>query len=369
MKIAVLGAGHGGLATAGHLALKGNEVNLFSFYKQEIDAVVEKGGIQLEGEVEGFAEVNLATTAIDEAVGGVDLIMVIMPALAHRNVASLLAGCMEDGQAVLLSPARTGGALEVYGTFRRFQVKKRVLLGECQTFLYATESRGPAHVEIMKIKNRVRAAALPATDTGAFLDRMGRIYPEYAPAVNVLETSINNTGAVVHPAPMLLNTGLLERAAKGEDLRYYRDIITRFVCDSVMEKIDREKSAVAEGFGVPVLDIKQWYRECYDVKGNTLYEVLQNNTYYLGFSAPKHVLGYHHVLDEIPNSLVPISEFASVVGVDTPMTDALVHLASAALGHDYWIEGRTLDKLGLEGLSASEILEFVNEGRRFWEDR
>jgi opine dehydrogenase len=368
MKVAVLGAGHGGLATAGHLSMKGNEVNLFSFYKQEIDAVVEKGGIRLEGDVEGFAKVNRATTAIDEAVRGVDLIMVIMPALAHRTVASLLSGCMEDGQSLLLSPARTGGALEVYATFRRFQFKKRVLLGECQTFLYATESRGPAHVEIMKVKNRVRAAALPATDNGVFMELMGRIYPEYAPAVNVLETSINNTGAVVHPAPMLLNSGLLERAAKGEDLRYYRDIITRFVCDEVMEKIDREKSAIVEAFGVPVLDIKQWYRECYDVKGDTLYEVLQNNTYYQGFSAPKHVLGYHHVLDEIPNSLVPISEFGSVVDVDTPMIDAIVQLASAALGLDYWIEGRTLDKLGLENLSPSEILEFVNKGRRFWEN-
>lgn len=35
MKIAVLGAGHGGLATAGHIASKGHNVNLFSFYKQE----------------------------------------------------------------------------------------------------------------------------------------------------------------------------------------------------------------------------------------------------------------------------------------------------------------------------------------------
>jgi opine dehydrogenase len=368
MKVAVLGGGHGGLATAGHLSLKGNEVNLFSFYKQEIDAVVERGGIQLEGDVKGFTKVNLATTAIDEAIRGVNLIMVIMPALAHRNVASLLAGCMEDDQALLLSPARTGGALEVYSTFRRFQAKKRVLLGECQTFVYATESRGSAHVEIMKIKNRVRAAALPAVDNGPLIDLMSRIYPEYAPAVNVLETSINNTGAVVHPAPMLLNSGLLERASRGEDLRYYKDIITRFVCDEVMEKIDREKSMVVEAFGVPVLDIKQWYQECYDVKGESLYEVLQNNPYYLGFSAPKHVLGYHHVLDEIPNSLVPISEFGSVVGVGTPMIDAIVHLASAALGHDYWMEGRTLDKLGLENMSPSEILEFVNEGTRFWEN-
>ena len=348
--------------------MKGHSVRLFSFYGRELAPVAERGGIKLEGDVKGFATLDLITSRIDEAVAGADLILVNMPALAHKNVASLLTGCLEDGQTVLLTPGRTGGALEVYQMFRRFQLKKKVTLAECQTFLYATESRGPAHVEVMKVKNRVRAAALPATDTDTFMELMGQIYPEYAAATNVLETSINNVGAVVHPAPMLLNSGLLERAARGEDLRYYRDIITKFVCDNVMEKIDHEKSEVARAFGVPVLDARGWYKECYNVEGNSLYEVLQSNEYYLGFSAPKHVLGYHHVLDEVPNSLVPISSFGAVVGVPTPMTDALVGLASAALGHDFWTEGRTVDRLGFDdSASASDILEFVDAGPRFWE--
>ena len=368
MKVAVLGAGHGGLATAGHISLKGNSVHLFSFFKRELDPVLQNGGIKLEGDVEGFAHIDLVTSQIDEAIEGVDLIMVIMPALAQRNVASLLSACVRDGQVVLLSPGRTGGALEVYQTFKRYHLEKQVVLGECQTFLYATESRGPAHVEIMKVKNRVRAAALPATDNGILLDTMRQIYPEYSAAANILETSINNTGAVVHPAPMLLNSGLLERAAKGEDLRYYRDVITQFVCDNVMAKIDREKSEVARAFGVPVLDILDWYKECYGVEGETLYQVLQNNPYYVGFSAPKHVLEYHHVLDEVPNSLVPLVELGDLVGVDMPMCTAIIELGCAALGCDFWAEGRTLRRLGIEDMTSEGLLHFVSEGKHYWED-
>ncbi|MCG6881639.1 MAG: NAD/NADP octopine/nopaline dehydrogenase family protein [Deltaproteobacteria bacterium] len=367
MKVAVLGAGHGGLATAGHISLKGHSVNLFSFYKKEIDPVAERGGIKLEGDVEGFAELNLLTTSMDEAISGVDLIMAILPALAHRNTASLLCGCLEDGQMLLLSPGRTGGALEVYQVFRRYCLEKKVLLGECQTFIYATESRGPAHVEIMKVKNRVRAAALPASGTDKLIQVMKELYPEYAAATNVLETSINNTGAVVHPAPMLLNSGLLERAAKGEDLRYYRDIITRYICDNVMEKIDREKSDIARALDVPVLDIRGWYKECYDIEGEDMYSTLQNNHYYEGFSAPKHILSYHHVLDEIPNSLVPLVCFGDALGVDTVMTEAMINLAGAMLDYDFWTEGRTLDKLGIEDMTREEMLNFVNQGPCFWE--
>jgi opine dehydrogenase len=255
----------------------------------------------------------------------------------------------------------------VYDTFRRSQLKKKVILAECQTLIYATESRGPAHVEIMKVKQKVRASALPASNNDTLMNVISQVYSEYSVAENVLETSINNIGAVVHPAPMLMNSGLLEKAAKGEDLRYYRDVISRFVCENVMEKIDREKSRVAEAFRVPVHTALEWYEECYGVKARTLYDALQNNEYYLGFSAPKHVLAYHHVLDEIPNSLVPIALFGSAVGVSTPMTKAVVDLACAALGYDFWIAGRSLEKLGLEDMTPEQISTFVNEGPDFWE--
>jgi hypothetical protein len=45
-----------------------------------------------------------------------------------------------------------------------------------------------------------------------------------------------------------------------------------------------------------------------------------------------------------------------------------VQLASAALKHDFWSEGRTLDRLGFDSCArAEDILEFVNSGPRFWE--
>jgi opine dehydrogenase len=54
MDIALLGAGHGGLATAGHLGLKGHAVRLFSFHNHELVPVREAAGIRLEGAVKGM---------------------------------------------------------------------------------------------------------------------------------------------------------------------------------------------------------------------------------------------------------------------------------------------------------------------------
>ena len=361
LRVAVLGAGHGGMATAGALALEGFPVNLFGFFEQELEPIRARGGIQLIGTIDGFAKLNLITTAIDKALHNVNLILVILPAMAHKTVASLCTSHFRDGQVLLLSPGRTGGAIEFARTASRFGLQARIILAEAQTFLYASETREPALVEIMGIKKKVRIAALPAQHTKEALSILNQVSPRYVAARNVLETSLNNVGAVVHPAPMLLNTGLLDRAAAGEDLRYYRDILTPTICSRVLEKIDAEKVALVKALGLDALSAKTWYHECYGAEGSNLYEALQNCAPYAGYSAPKGLLEYHHVLDEVPNSLVPMASFGDTLKVPTPMIKAIVNLACQICGIDFWSEGRTVATLGLAGLSVKEMTELVEK--------
>ncbi len=361
-RVAVMGGGHGGLATAGHLTLKGFPVTLFSFFESELSAVRERGGLELVGEVEGFARIDRVTTAIDEAVGDADIVFLVYPALVHRPAAAILAGAFRDGQTILLTPGRTGGALEFANTLKRFAVQARVYLAEAQTFMYAVEKRGPAKVEIAGEKHTMQVAALPARDNEAVMAALTRLYPQVRRARNVLETSLNNVGAVFHPAPMMLNLPAIERAAAGEHIRHYRELITPSICHMVLEPLDAERVAVARAMGVDAWSALDWFRESYGVTGDGLYEVLSTNPHYAEFAAPSHFLGYHHILDEVPNSLVPIACFGQLVGVPTPTIHALVDLASAMCGFDFWREGRTLASLGLAGLSREEIIRYVEHG-------
>ena len=57
VKVAVLGAGHGGLALAGDLGRMGFEVVLFSFFPAELAPVRERDGVELSGEITGFGRV------------------------------------------------------------------------------------------------------------------------------------------------------------------------------------------------------------------------------------------------------------------------------------------------------------------------
>lgn len=361
-KVCVLGAGHGGGAMAGHLALLGFEVTVCSLFGRELEALEEKGGVELVGEeVSGFGRYARIERSLDQAVAGQDLIMIAAPGVAHRVYATLLAPIFEDGQTVVLNPGRTGGALEFAQVLMRFACPAEIVLGEAQTFVYAAEARGPAAVEILNEKFRVRVAALPATENDRLLSVLQGLYPQMEAGENVLETSINNVGGVVHPTTMLLNTAVLEERAAGADLRFYKNQVTPTIANLVMEPMDAEKIAVGRALGLSELwSVQRWYEESYAVTGESLWDSLMRNPYYEGFHASAHLLGYNHILDEIPNSLVPLSELGAALGVPTPSIDAIVDLACAMCRIDFRKHGRTLEVLGLDGMTAEEMLRYVN---------
>lgn len=363
LRLAVVGGGNGGMAMAGHMSLLGYEVAMWSPFSWELSPLEEAGGVEIVGpEVEGFGKVARIERSLDRAVKDADLIMIVAPAMSHRPYASMLAPILRDGQRVLLNPGRTGGALEFARTLNRFACSANVVLGETQTFIYAAERRGPHTVEILKEKFRMRASALPARDNDALMEYVRDLYPQIEPAQNVLETSLNNVAPVVHPGTVLLNTQVVERTAAGEDLKFYKDQVTRSIATLVMEKLDAEKQAVARAIGLEeVWSLLDWYRESYHVVGEDIYDAIQRNPYYW-FSAPSHILAQNHILDDVPNSLVPIASFGRALGVPTPTIDSLVHLASAMCGIDWWDEGRTVQSLGLGGMGPREMLEHVERG-------
>lgn len=90
-RFCVLGAGHGGIAMAGHLGLMGYEIKLYNRTEDKIKSVQYRGGIDLEGEVKGFGPIRLATSNIEEALNEADVLMVVVPANAHSSVAETCA--------------------------------------------------------------------------------------------------------------------------------------------------------------------------------------------------------------------------------------------------------------------------------------
>ena len=66
--------------------------------------------------------------------------------------------------------------------------------------------------------------------------------------------------------------------------------------------------------------------------------------------------------EDVPTGLIPMRELGAAAGVKTPAIDALVQLAQNMTGKDFVAEGRTLERLGLNGMGGPQIRRAMEEG-------
>ena len=356
----VIGAGHGGKAMAADLAAKGFTVNLYNRTAERLSEIVLRGEIELEYESGASRCCRLAvvTSDIAEALDGANVIMVVVPASGHREIARSCAPHLRDGQIVVLNPGRTGGALEFRQILNREGCTADVVVAEAGTFVFASRSTGPAQARIFRRKNTVPLAALPATRTGHVLETVCEAYPQFIPVPNVLHTSLDNMGAIFHPALTLLNAGWIERT-KG-DFQFYIEGVTRSTAH-VLEVLDRERVTIAAALGVRARPALRWLRDAYSAKGETLYEAIQGNPGYQGIKAPRN-LRHRYIFEDVPFSLVPLASLGAQFGVDTWAADAMIRLACVLHRTNYFERGRTAEDMGLKGLRVGEVKRYVQEG-------
>lgn len=357
----VIGAGHGGKAMAAHLAMMGFPTTLYNRTSDHIAAIRELKGIDLDsGEVglRGFAKLACVTSNLAEALDKAEMIMVVVPSSAHADIAKACAPYLKDGQIIVLHPGRTCGAIEFAKVLKDNHCTALVTVSEAETFIYASRSDGPAQSRIFRIKEAVPLAALPATRTRDVLDCIHEAYPQYIDGVNVLQTGVNNMGAIFHPALTLLNAGWIE--STHGDYQFYIEGVTPSVA-KVLEALDRERVTVASSLGIRARTALEWLKLAYDTTGDDLHEAIHNQPGYYGIKAPP-TLKHRYLFEDVPMSLVPIASLGQRYGVSVNGMDAIIRLACIIHRTDYWRRGRTIDKLGIDKLSVSELMGYVNEG-------
>jgi opine dehydrogenase len=357
----VIGAGHGGKAMAAHLALMGFKVTLYNRTFEHIEVIQKRGGIDLEsydGWPHGFGKLVLATSDIKKALAKAQVIMVVVPSSAHMDIAKVCAPHLRNGQMVILHPGRTCGAIEFQMTLESQGCKAQVIVAEAETFIYASRSDGPAQARIFRIKEAVPLAALPAIRTQVVLDAILPAYPQFIDGVNVLNTGLNNMGAIFHPCLTLLNAGWIE--STHGDFEFYIDGVTPSTA-RVLEVLDRERVTVASSVGVRARTAMEWLQLAYNASGEDLNEAIHNQPGYYGIKAP-NTMHHRYIFEDVPMSLVPIASFGERYGVSVRGIESIVRLACIVHRTDYWKRGRTLERLGINHLSVSELTHFVNEG-------
>ena len=358
---AVLGAGNGGQALAALLKHQGHTVRLWARNAALVDRMnLSERRIEVYGALRATVTLDTITSDIGQASEGASILFVVVPANVHFEIASRLAAIVENTQTVILNPGRTAGVVEFIHTLLSCGLQKEALplVLETQSLFCACRARSAGVVDILSFKKENVIGGMPMEGIPGVLEKCASVYGNLKIASNTLVTGLDNMGALLHPTPVLLNTGWIE--SREVFFGHYYQAISPSVA-SFIEKMDVERFVIAERLQVPVRSVKQWHEEVYGFQGESLFETLHGNSAYASIDAPR-TLCHRYLTEDIPTGLVPLSELGKLIGFPTPHVDIIIKLGCAMLGIDFCSQGRNLARLGLQGKTIAEIKEIFTNG-------
>jgi opine dehydrogenase len=362
--IAVLGAGNGGCAAAADLTLRGYQVRLFSRSENTIAKLAKRGEIELiEAGQHKTAAPYFMSPHLPPVVQDVDLIVIATPAVGHEYLATNLAKYLTDGQRILLNPGHTGGSLHFVNLLKQLGCKANVQICETVTLTYICRMSEPGKVEVYRRTANLRCAAFPGKQTANLVKELQVIFPNVIPAANVLETGFSNINAIMHPAGMLGNTGWIEKS--GGDFLWYAEGITPSI-GRWIDAVDAERLTIVRALGLePLRFVDIFHRAGLTTDAGrasgSAYQAIHESEPNMTIKSPPS-LDHRYIKEDVGYGLVPMAEIGKLLGVKTPVMDALITLASSALGADFRRDGLTLEKMGLAAVKPNGLPKLLHDG-------
>lgn len=357
-KIAVLGGGNGAHAAAANFALKGYEVNMFEDAKfaSNMQKVFDTKEIKLTGVLgEGMAKLAKVTSDIKEAISGVPLIILAVPAFAHKFYADLLAEHMEEGQTLFIF-AGTMGSLVIWNALKKKGKTKNIIVSEAYTSPYDTRLKGPGEVAVFSIHDPLKTGVMPAKNTAQAMEILKEFFPVVA-ATDVVDCGLFALNPVVHTPGCIMNAGRIEYA-KGE-FWFYKEGITPCV-GRVTEALDAERMAIIQKLGYTPKSVVDSLNSKDSSKKN-IYEAITGNPNFAKIKGPDGIKN-RYFTEDIPFGIVPWALLGDLLRIDTPVMDSIITIGNLILEQNTYETGRKLSDIGLEGLTVEQIKTYLQEG-------
>ncbi|WP_146346284.1 hypothetical protein [Falsiphaeobacter marinintestinus] len=353
-RISVLGGGDDARMYAALALADGKDVTLFSAYGAELSDIRAAGSVTLRGEgpigsfhVDQPRGPSITTTsALDDAVGNADAIILTGPLHKQRTYAMVLADHLGDDQVLVLPNARSLGAVEVAWLLQS---------GGCSADVTIVEIGGaPFWVSrdkstlVLSACAPVPAAVLPQ-GREATIDGLKGWFPNAATALSCVHSGFSDaTGAVEIPALAMGGPAVPDGTPHVQDggvplaeNHTFRTLIGP-AHESMIAKLWAERCAVASDFGV---------RGMPDAS-NVIAQVAGTPKGAGARPVPTEAEAREALRAGVIGSLIPLVSAAELTGRDVPATRAMIEMAMTVLERDLCGAGR---RLGTIGVTATDV--------------
>ncbi|MHA6730304.1 NAD/NADP octopine/nopaline dehydrogenase family protein [Devosia sp. A369] len=329
MRVAILGAGAIGFASAAYLMERGHQVALWSPSGRSTLALKQQA-LHCEGLVEGEYRPEIAAD-IASAISGATAILIALPANGHRMVYDALAESVSPGQTIIINAHPALGGFHLLQQLEAAQLQVPVVAWG--TTLLRARRVGETGVRINTIRKRIDVATAPANDIGAISLCRELFGDHFEPRANLLAISLSNLNPQSHLALALTNFTRMERGEAWGQSENLTPSVAR-----LMDALDRERLAIADALGLSVRTAAEHYHLSYNIPLAPLPEMADTiRAMGPGQLGPTKA-DSRYVLEDAPFGLMPLVRLGEAVGVPPVLHRAGLDLLSALYARDFAAE-------------------------------
>ncbi|MGL5327741.1 MAG: NAD/NADP octopine/nopaline dehydrogenase family protein [Peptostreptococcaceae bacterium] len=360
-KVAILGAGNGGITAAADLSERGFEVSLYEMPKftSNLEIIKGKGSILLqEANNERKCKVHLVTSDINKAIENAQIVMLTIPGFAVEAFAEILAPIIDENQVILLNGAASMGCVRFINKAKEMKINKNFKICETNSLTYGTRAfANEARVELSLRVKKIFLAAYPKTNNKEILDVCNQIYDCFVEAKDIWHVILENGNPEVHPGPALLNAGRIDYS-EGE-FWLYKEGITKHTVN-ILKAIEKERMEIGKALGFELENAIQSRarRGYFSTEEGELQDLFNNSDVFTCIKGPVSMES-RYFTEDISTGLVLWSSMGKALGVSTPNIDAVITLGGSLLQTNFYESGLTLEKLGFGGMNREELIKNV----------
>lgn len=357
--VTILGGGNTAFAVAANLSLQGHEITLYELpeFAESLAPIRDSQVINLVGVAkEGAAHIQKVTSDIEEALNASDLVLLIVPAYAHKRFAEVCAPHLRSDHTVVIIPG-TLGALE-WSKVLREAGTTGVTLAEVHTAPYVCRKTSPDTATIWGIVTSLGMGVLPAIDSERVRQMVDSLFPGIALYPDVMAAGLSAINPVVHPAGVLMNAGRIEYS-RGE-FYFYEEGVSPSVAKVIMQ-VDDERRAIGSALGYELLPANEGFHNAGFGPQGDLWATINGSLMLTRLKAPGN-LESRWLTEDIPYGIATWSLVGKQFGIDTPLMRSFVDIGSVVMGFDGWESARTPESLGIDGMDREALKTFLETG-------
>lgn len=351
MKIAILGAGNAGCAVAADLTMHGHKVTLIktshAMHDDNFTFLQENNGKMALDEFGEIKTAYIHKMSRDVAdVRDAEIVIIYIQTNFHEQLIERISPYIQDGQILLISP----GYLSTAYVLKHCSGRDIIIAEAESSFIDGRIMKpGMFRVGFRNVRNPI--GIYPSARKKEAIVKLDQLGERLVYLDSVVEAALHNPNLIVHTVGSVMSIPRIEKS-KG-DFCMYHEAYTRDnpATWRILEALDAEKMNVLEKLGFARLSYVEAckYRNSLDAdidaKG-VFFEYAEMPTRAKGPT----VVDSRYISEDVPQGLVMMEALGKALHVEMPIASGLIAIASASLGRDLRVEGRTPEGLGIENI-------------------